>query len=202
MNFFEKRDVVQRYAERINRLGPVVQALGWRDGAQQQLRFEVIADFMDFSNTLSVLDIGCGFGDLYKFFLKIKPDIKYKGCDLSPQVVEIASSQNKLGSFEVRDISMKPYAEGEFDYILMSGIFNYKINNNIKYLEETIELAFKFSRKGIIFNLITDFVDYKTPELYYYSPEEVFRLCRKLSRSISLRHDYPLYEFTIFVKKY
>jgi SAM-dependent methyltransferase len=201
MNPLEKKDVVKRYAERITRLGPVVQALGWRNEAQQNLRFEVFADLIDFSSPLSVLDIGCGFGDFYKFLLNKKQDIKYIGCDISPHVVEIAGSQNKGGSFEVRDISIEPYSEGEFDYVCMSGIFNFRINDNIKYLNETIISAFKFSRQGIIFNLTTDLVDYQSPELFYYNPEEVFGLCRKLSRSIIMRHDYPLYEFTVLVKK-
>jgi hypothetical protein len=83
----------------------------------------------------------------------------------------------------------------------MSGIFNFRINDNLKYLKETIESAFKFCSKGIVFNLTTDFVDFKSAELFYYNPEEVFSLCRKLSKSIALKHDYPLYEFTVFVKK-
>ena len=201
MNSYEKKDMVNRYSERIARLGPVVQALGWRDEEQQQLRFKVFGDFIDFTKSVSVLDIGCGFGDFYNFLLKIKPDIQYTGCDLSQDVIEIARSQNKGGSFEVRDISIKPYSESQFDYICMSGIFNYRICDNLKYLNDTIESTFKFCRQGIIFNLTTDLVDYESPELFYYSPEEVFRLCTKLSRSIILRHDYPLYEFTIFVKK-
>ena len=201
MDLFEKKDVQSRYAERITRLGPVVQALGWRDALQQELRFEVFKEFISFHDQLSILDIGCGFGDLREYLIKICPGINYVGCDLSPEVIEIAKKKNNGGIFEVRDIEFNPYSDNNFDYVCMSGIFNYKIKNNIKYLEEMIKLAFKFSKKGIIFNLTTDYVDYKSEELFYYSPEDTFRLCMIISKSIILRHDYPLYEFTVFCKK-
>ena len=45
-----------------------------------------------------------------------------------------------------------------------------------------------------------DRVDFRSPSLYYANPGEVVDFCcRELSRYVVLRHDYPLYEHTIYV---
>ena len=63
-----------------------------------------------------------------------------------------------------------------------------------------IQRMFKYARYGLAFNMMTDQVDYKVDRLYYANPAYYFDFCRKnLSRRICLRHDYPLYEFTLYI---
>ena len=55
-------------------------------------------------------------------------------------------------------------------------------------------------RSGIAFNLITDQVDFREPQLFYADPTETLDFCRRaLSRHVVIRHDYPLYEYTTYV---
>jgi SAM-dependent methyltransferase len=200
MNKLEKQDVLRRYAERINRLGPTVQALGWRNKEQQNLRFEIFQQLISLENNISVLDVGCGFGDLYNF-LSEKINVDYTGCDLSPVVIEYANKNRVGGKFTVRDILEDPYQENSFDYVFMSGLFNYKIDNNLSYLKSMINEGFRISNKSLMFNLTSTLVDYQDQQLYYYKPEEVLNFCSTLSRRFILRHDYPLYEFTVCLIK-
>jgi len=45
-------------------------------------------------------------------------------------------------------------------------------------------------------------VDWKQDNLYYGDPFLFFDYCkRNISRYVSLLHDYPLYEWTIIVRK-
>jgi hypothetical protein len=53
--------------------------------------------------------------------------------------------------------------------------------------------------RGVAANMTTSYVDYEDPQLHYFSPENVFRHCQTLTRRVALRHEYPLYEFTIFL---
>ena len=45
-----------------------------------------------------------------------------------------------------------------------------------------------------------DHVDYQSDDLYYANMGETLEFCQKmLSRYVVLRHDYPLYEYTVYV---
>lgn len=196
----EKQHVVDRYAERLNRLGPVVEALGWRDDAQQELRFKVLADGMTALNECaSVLDIGCGFGDFHTFLRARGHDVRYVGCDLSPDVLAVARERHPGVTFEVRDVLQDPYPPRSFDYVSLSGIFNHVISDNDGFLQAMLAAAFAACSKGVAANMTTDYVDYKDATLHYFNPEDVFRHARTLTRRLALRHDYPLYEFTLFL---
>lgn len=60
----------------------------------------------------------------------------------------------------------------------------------------------EMSRKGFSFNMLTNFVDYKNPNLYYADPNYFFDYIRKnFSKNLILLHDYDLWEWTILVRK-
>ncbi len=195
----ERQRVIDRYATRLGELGPVVQALGWRDEAQQELRFRIMSEGMPALAGASVLDIGCGFGDFYGYLRRRGHDVTYVGCDLSPDVLGVARSRYPGVNFEVRDVLEQPYLERSFDYVCMSGIFNHRIEDNEGFLRHMLATSFRTCAKGTVANMTTDFVDYQDAHLFYFSPEAVFRHCRSLTRRLALRHEYPLYEFTIFL---
>jgi hypothetical protein len=47
--------------------------------------------------------------------------------------------------------------------------------------------------------MMTAYVDFQEPRLFYYHPEEIFRYAKSLTKRVTLRHDYPAYEFAIFL---
>jgi hypothetical protein len=59
--------------------------------------------------------------------------------------------------------------------------------------------AFRMCTKGVGANMTTDAVEYHEEHLHYFDPARVLNFCRGLSRYVMLRHDYPLYEFTVFI---
>lgn len=196
----ERAAAVQRYAERLAERGPTVEALGWRNAAQQRLRFDVLAS-MGISAGSSVLDVGCGFADFRQYLSDRQVNVRYTGCDISPQVLAIARTRHPDASLDERDILDEPYPDQSFDYVVISGIFNHRISDNRGFVERTLAAAFRCCRVAIAANMTTDQVDYQDPHLHYFNPEEVLRYCRTLSRHVALRHDYPLYEFTAFVRR-
>ena len=95
-----------------------------------------------------------------------------------------------------------------FDYIIASGIFNVKLNYHhsgwLKQVIETLDKINSLSKKGFSFNLLTTFSqkEKRRNKLFYGDPGYLFKHCKEnYSRYVSLLHDYPLYEFTIIVKK-
>jgi hypothetical protein len=85
--------------------------------------------------------------------------------------------------------------------VFESGIFNKRIHDNISYAKKFINKMFALCKIAIGINMTTDYVNFKERYLYYYSPHEIFKFAKKLSRFVVLRHDYPLYEFTVYIYK-
>jgi hypothetical protein len=96
----------------------------------------------------------------------------------------------------------------EADYTIASGIFNVKMENDTEnwkeYILTTLRNMNTASKAGFAFNMLTGYHDkeFAKDYLYYADPLEVFDFCkRNFSKFVSLIHDYPLYEFTILIKK-
>lgn len=193
----DKSAAIQRYAERITELGPTVQALGWRDEAQQQLRFAVLSSIGSLDGK-SVLDVGCGFGDFYGFLRESGVDIDYKGIDISPDMLSVARKRYPEAKFDQVDLLTDRFTE-KFDFVVESGIFNHRVKDNEQFVCDMMVAMYEKCRLGIAANMMTTFVDYRDAHLYYYEPMQVFAFAKSLSKFVTLRHDYPLYEFSIFI---
>jgi SAM-dependent methyltransferase len=199
MNKKEKEKTIERYRDRFKKYGISPKSLGWKDRKSQILRFKILSEIANLDK-MSILDVGCGFGDFYKFLLKNGYRVKYTGFDIVPEFIEIAKRKYPECEFILKDILQEKFQK-KFDYVFSSGIFNAKISKNYSFLERMLEKMWTLAKKGISFNMMSDYVDYFDETLFYYSPEKVFNLCRKFTRKIILRHDYPLYEFTIYLYK-
>jgi hypothetical protein len=96
----------------------------------------------------------------------------------------------------------------EADYTLASGIFNVRLSTAEgewkNYMLEVIDTMNSLSRSGFAFNALTKYSDaeFMRADLYYADPLFLFDHCKtKYSKFVTLLHDYPLYEFTILVRK-
>jgi hypothetical protein len=92
------------------------------------------------------------------------------------------------------------------DYSFACGIFNVRLEAREDdwraHIEATLDNVNAFSLRGFAFNLLTTYVDYREPHLYYGDPSYFFDFCkRRYSRNVSLLHDYPLFEWTILVRR-
>jgi len=199
MNERDKKKTIELYEERYKSYGYDIRTVGWRDWPQQELRFRILTEPFDL-NGKSVLDVGCGFGDLYNYLKKHFRLVKYTGVDIAPSLIKDAKKRHPGARFAVTDI-LKGDCKDRYDYIFLSGAFNHRISNNIVFAKKMIKKMFEISREGIAFNMLSTYVDYTKPINYHYSPEEFFGYAKTLSRFVNLKHDYPLWEFTIHIIK-
>lgn len=192
----EKEEVIDLYESRLKKYGRNVKTVGWKDEEQQILRFKILADIGKLKNA-TILDVGCGFGDFYNY-LKYTEIKDYTGFDISPKILEIARKEYPGLKFAVKDI-LTDEIEETFDYVFASGILNKRISNNMNYAKKIIKKMYDLCNVGVGINMMTKYVDYEEDYLYYYDPEKIFKYCKGLSKYVTLRHDYPLYEFTVYV---
>lgn len=53
--------------------------------------------------TANIFEIGCGPGNITRYFLRKRPDFNILGIDLSPNMIELAKQNNPSAKFEVMD---------------------------------------------------------------------------------------------------
>ncbi|HEX2060504.1 MAG TPA: class I SAM-dependent methyltransferase, partial [Thermoanaerobaculia bacterium] len=71
----------------------------------------------------------------------------------------------------------------------------------LQYILKMLANMAEHSTRGFAFNLLTSYVDWKEPHLFYGDPSFFFDHCvRNISRRVVVFHDYPLYEWTIGVR--
>ena len=92
------------------------------------------------------------------------------------------------------------------DYTFVSGTFNVKFDADDtvwkNFIKNKLDQIDQCSRRGFSFNLLSTYVDWQESHLFYGDPSFWFDYCKcKYSRQVALLHDYPLYEWTIVVRK-
>jgi SAM-dependent methyltransferase len=193
------------YTDSLKKHGAESQGVGWRDAQSHQLRFDKLAAVVDrTSKTFSVNDLGCGYGALLPYLRESGLNVGlFRGYDLSEEMLEEA--RRRIDGDNV-ELIQGAVLDAEADYSFASGIFNVRLTFGEDewraHILETLANMHKHSRLGFSFNLLTSYVDWKEPHLYYGDPVFFFDYCkRSFSRYVSLLHDYPLWEWTMIVRK-
>lgn len=177
--------------------------VAWNSDRAQRVRFEQLVKVVRDQGAFSVNDFGCGYGALYPFLQSRFPVVDYRGFDVSEEMVRAAQQCFPQGRFHV---GAQPREAA--DYAMASGILSMRFDHGDSewsaYVESTLRLLDRTSRKGFAFNSLTIYSDpdKMRPELYYPDPCRLFDICkREFSRNVALLHDYDLYDFTILVRK-
>jgi hypothetical protein len=131
-------------------------------------------------------------------------NVQYTGIDLSEEMIQCARAKfGEQPEIRLRVGTLDGLTE-KFDYVVSSGIFNAKMDVDTSAWEEhiltVIDQQYAACQIGTAFNILTSYVDFTAPHLYYCDPAMILDHCKRhLSRFVCLRHDYPAYEFTTFV---
>lgn len=198
--------VQQYYDNKIEVHGPSARGVDWNSPESQQMRFEQLLKVIDVDFPFTVNDFGCGYGALASYLRQKDRPAHYFGFDISPQMIAKAKELHR-GASGITFVNQESDLL-EADYTVASGIFNVKLDTPPveweKYMLETLGSINTLSRKGFAFNVLTKYSDaeFMRPDLYYADPLYFFDYCKtNYSQLVALLHDYPLYEFTILVRK-
>ena len=197
-----KRAVVAHYEEALRRHGPSARGVDWKDEESQRLRFALLSEVCDLEGR-SVHEVGAGVGHLCDYLRERSPGASYSGSDLSAAMMEAARARHPGVSFERRDVLCDP-PEATYDVVMCSGLFHVKLHHTDEewraFVHATLRRMFEMCRNAIAFNAMSDHVDYRSEELFHADAGEMLDFCRgELGRNTVLRHDYPLYEYTVYV---
>lgn len=70
------------------------------------------------TSNASVLDVGCGPGNISKYLLNKRPDLNIHGIDLAPKMIELAKINNPSAQFDVLDTRELDRLESQYDAIM------------------------------------------------------------------------------------
>ena len=199
-----REKTIARYKGYYEKYGNDIRSLGWKSEEKIKKRFQTLYD-IGIRTDVSVLDVGCGFGDFPNHFAVMFINgylgFNYTGIDIVPEFIEVAKKLSNFGDDEVKfKLGTIDDIKEKYDWVVGSGIFNHK-SCSMKYIKKTLKKAFELCNKGIAFNFMSTYVDYRNPELFYTNPSLIFDYAKTLSKYVVLRHDYMPYEFTIYIYK-
>lgn len=192
------------YNDRFNKVGPTIKSVGWKNRKDQELRFQQLLRNIELENR-TILDFGCGLGDLVPFLQEKRIHFNYIGVDISSNLIEHARKMYSSPNieFHVGEIEkvIAISKENPIDIILLSGVFSYKTKHIKKYAKDSISKLYDITNECLTMNFLSKYVDYELDKNKHYSPEKMFKHARLISKNVNLYSDYPLYEFTIQLKK-
>lgn len=189
--------VIDRYRRRIEAHGPTLPALNSGSAEKQRIRHQVHATALQ-GDDPSVLDIGCGLGSFYEHLIEGGIRCAYTGYDIVPEFIEYCRARFPECQFDQRNIFAEGIS-GQFDTVVISQTLNnrYERSDNIQVMEAALTAAFQHARVSVSIDMLSSYVDFQAPDLFYYAPETIFRIARTLTRRVRLRHDYRPFEFCV-----
>ena len=195
------------YRELYNKFSGSPMAVSSESLNHKRLRFSNICEIFSKETSCSVHDVGMGLADLNTFIRENYPQkaITYSGSEILKEYVQDSKDRFPECNFFQRDLAEKVY-DDRYDYVLMSGVFHQKRDSNIgqweRFSQNILKNAFQMCEKGIAFNFISPFVDFYQTQVYYCNLPKLLNFIKDdLSRFFEIKHNYALFEFTVFVYK-
>jgi len=198
MDLIDKANIFRFHDQLISEFGIGSNAaLGWNVPAGQETRFKILSGIGQLDR-YSVLDAGCGHGDLFAYLIKLYPQLHYYGVEQIPGILQVAVERYSHlpdvyffeGDFFASDLP-------EVDFIIACGSLNYHSSDDT-FVLKAIKKLFNSSRIGFGFNLLSR-IEPANAFLEAYDPVYTTVFCRTLTGNVSLIENYYEADFTVFM---
>lgn len=198
----DKIDAIRaHYEHRISPERESFDVLDWASAASQQARFEVLLRNVRLAGR-SILDVGCGLGDLAAFLAERNAGADYTGVDVLAKMVDAARLRVPAARFVQADIfAGQDVAPGRFDVVFGSGIFNLDLGNNARFLAAALPRMLELARGHVVFNCLHIRGPLLEPGYFSCDPNEVLALIPPAAGRVRLLDDYLPNDFTILCEK-
>jgi len=195
---------IQSYQRMFAKYGANPKALRWKDQGSIQRRFTAIARELNLP-WKTVLDVGCGYGDMYEYLIGKFKGIKYTGIDMVKEFVDVAKKRfpDANVKFECRNFFETPGDE-KYDVVICSGVLNSAFENPDEFRKKAIKELFNIANKVLVFNIAGAYpqpVNKKGSSIYYSDALDILRYCCSLTSRVVYNHAYSSRDFTVAMYK-
>jgi SAM-dependent methyltransferase len=160
----------------------------------QRMRFEVFVRGHA-PQGRSLLDVGCGTGDLFEHLQRHGIACEYTGIDISDAMIERARVRFPAGRFVVgHSLDGLP---SQFDYTVSIGIHNIKVADAWELLSASMRRQFDMCRIAAHLSLLTDRYGGFASHIQAWKVEDVLALALSITPHVVLRTDYLPNDFSI-----
>lgn len=190
------------YNEVADKYGTSSKAVLWDDPQTQYLRFSELVKSLDFDDCRkTLLDVGCGNGELYKFLNFLGFRGQYVGYDINEKLLSQARSRFANIDVQNKDIMSEEMTQ-RFDYVVLSGLFNVNVGQSTAWVHDFLKKMFTLCEGVMVFNMISTHVTFREERMFYMNPAEVLTFCiENLSKRTTLAHHNLPYNYTVTVFK-
>jgi len=196
-----KKAIHRHYEPRIQIGRENYDILDWSDARSQRARFEVLADRVDLAGR-SLLDVGCGLGDLWAFLKERGLPVRYTGVDLVARMVQEARRRQPDATFLCADVfADAPPDLGTFDVVFGSGVFNLELGNTAAFLPRAVRRLLDLAGQTVVVNLLHHRAEPRYGHCAYHDPRDVLNLLTPLPCRIEIIDDYLPNDFTVICRK-
>lgn len=162
---------------------------GWSYGDKVE-NFELLTKISEYTDTPlsghSVLDVGCGTGDLYEYLLQFE-NIDYTGIDIFAEGIKKAQSKFPEGRFIERDFLT--LEDQTFDFVFSSGALTTKLHtDNYAVLYYWVKKMWEVAEKGVVFNVLLErYAGDYSYNLFVYNRQRVLELTAKAASKAKMK---------------
>ena len=201
MTLMEKATIMHYHRHRIEEFeGGTVEALGYRNGDSQSKRFAVLASVAALDGR-SVLDVGCGHGDLKGYLDTRFHGFSYIGIDHMAEFVLQARERygqrpNCYFCIADADAAELPHA----DYVFACGMLAYRSGDE-GHAYNMIEKMYRAADRALAFNMLDAASFPAHPLLVGHDAAAVMDFCTRLSPEARLVRGYLEDDFTVVMVK-
>ncbi len=191
----ERKLMIERHRHSLARFGYSPHALYWESREAQEMRFKVLSEIGIMAGD-SLLDVGCGFGDLYDWLISHDLPVDYTGIDLSMEILDKGLDIHPTLNLQQGELF-------DFDWSLLSGTLSWCLKDEGDYARRVIRRMFELCRKGVAFNLLNSrtFDAANMGDIYAFDPAKIMKFCRDITPYCELHDGYLDYDFTIYMKR-
>ena len=193
-------ETVQRYQAALDKHGDSPKSLLWNSKNSAEIRYyNLIAD-IDFEGK-SILDIGCGMGNIIPYIEKQTKNFTYTGIDLLPEFVEKAQEKYPQHTFLAGDYMQLMHPA---DIVMCSGALNSNIPNVVEERKEAVGMMFDYANEVLAFNMAGGHPQPKNYDSYivhYIDSLPFIKFLFTLTSKVIIRHHYTPKDFTAILFK-
>lgn len=202
MHPLARQRMIVRHRESLNVHGYSSDALFWESRGLQKQLFAVLAE-IGVADGDSLLDVGCGFGDLFSWLRGRKVTVDYTGVDISPDMIDVGVRMNPGGQLLCGELFDFDWPAASFDWVVLSGTLNWELYDNGSYMRRLVRRMYELCRYGVAFNMLdARKIDAMLlGEMKAHDPAEVLAFCTSLTSRCRCRNDYLPDDFTIYMLK-
>lgn len=162
--------------------------VGYESVEQQEQIYKMATYGVINPETKSVLDLGCGRGDLGSFINRIiSPDVKYQGIDVNQLMIDIGQEKYptdvkslfQLNYYELKDtINSDLTSDWVFNITNLTVPYGYHNGNQLEQFKDLLDISLTYCNIGTVFMLIntrSEFDGY-----YQYETSEIVKIIESL----------------------